>query len=104
MNPADIAAWRESGGQSFADITKLSDLAMLSGVETVPRLVSPDLPVTIEETLEWLRSVAPRTIVPLDGVAKGKAEGVVVRTATRSQIAKIRFEDYERTMKSKVSP
>jgi hypothetical protein len=41
----------------------------------------------------------PGTRVALDGGAGGRAEGVVLRTADRSVIAKARFQDYRRTLK-----
>jgi hypothetical protein len=35
------------------------------------------------------------------GGGLGKAEGVVVRTPDRSVIAKLRFEDYDRTLRAR---
>lgn len=45
----------------------------------------------------------PTTRVALDDEAGGLPEGIVVRTATRSVIAKARFQDYERTLKRRAS-
>jgi hypothetical protein len=47
----------------------------------------------------WLESMLPTTLVALDTDAGGSPEGLVVRTADRSRIAKIRFEDYQRHQK-----
>ena len=72
----------------------------------VPRLATikgKDLPKTHKEVMEWLREKSPKTKCGLDVLdegAKGKSEGVVVRTADRKKIAKIRYEDYDRTLRS----
>lgn len=94
-----IAAWRDNGGQPFCsyDQTFIKYKDML-GYETVPIQDAEHPPTDIEGTLEWLRWIAPRTAVHLDG-GDGEAEGVVIRTDDRSIIAKIRFEDYERTLR-----
>ncbi len=95
--PEQISAWRESGGQSFFSETQLADFAAESGVELTPRIqCESQLPVSISETHEWLKSHLPATQVALDEKAGGKPEGLVVRTVDRKRIAKIRFEDYER--------
>lgn len=43
----------------------------------------------------------PRTRSALDEAGGGKPEGIVLRTANRSVIAKARFEDYDRTLRRK---
>lgn len=58
------------------------------------------MPVSVADTEQWLRKVASeRSRAALDETGRGGMEGVIVRTADRSQIAKIRFEDYERTLR-----
>lgn len=93
-----ISTWRESGGQSFVTETQLAQFARDAGVELTPRIEchSP-LPVVISETHEWLKSHLSSTQVALDEQAGGKPEGLVVRIADRKRIAKIRFEDYQRS-------
>jgi hypothetical protein len=96
-----IAAWRDSGGQSFVDEDTLQRAAEVKGVKLAPRLLTldgADLPEGIASTEEWLKLLLPHTLVHLDG-AGGDSEGVVLRSADRKTIAKARFEDYARTMK-----
>lgn len=49
-------------------------------------------------SLAWLSETLLRTRVALAEAASGHPEGVVVRTEDRSVIAKIRYEDYKRTV------
>ena len=95
-----IAAWRENGGQSFLQEQELADLAASLELELAPRIeLREPLPTSIPETHAWLESMLPATLVALDADAGGRPEGLVVRTADRSRIAKIRFEDYQRHQK-----
>lgn len=99
-----VSAWREGGGQGFADEDALRSAASVAGVEPTPRLAripAERLPTALEETHEWLRGTLPATLVGLDAAALGRPEGVVLRTRDRSVIAKARFQDYERTLKRK---
>lgn len=99
--PAEqIAAWRENGGQIFAGISKCDALAAQFGFTRVPSLGSYACdvwPRTLEETRDFLNGFS-LSQAKLDGTALGKSEGIVARTANRSQIAKLRFEDYQRTL------
>ena len=52
-----------------------------------------------EEVLNGLRRCIPRSLVTLTETATGAAEGLVLRTWGRSKIVKVRFEDYERTLR-----
>lgn len=94
-----IANWREQSGQRFADVALRSEMTAAVGCETVPGLTAQPPPVSVAETHAWLTALLTDTRARLDNSGRGKAEGVVVRTSDRSQIAKIRFEDYERTAK-----
>ena len=70
------------------------------GVELTPRLSTVEtLPISIQETYEFLHMMLPQTNVALDKGAGGRAEGIVARTLSRSIIAKLRFEDYQRHAK-----
>ncbi|MDM9583579.1 RNA ligase family protein [Nostoc sp. GT001] len=92
-----LAAWRDNGGQVFLNEEELSKAAIDYGFELTPRITTiPALPVSIQETHEFLKKIIPKTNVALDEGAKGRAEGIVARTISRSAIAKLRFEDYER--------
>lgn len=100
--PEQIAAWREAGGQQFADEDRLVEFAAAVGLELTPRIIpDADLPTAIEVTHEWLVRQIPKTLVALDDAAGGRPEGVVVRTRDRSTIAKVRLEDYGRHEKRK---
>ncbi len=96
-----ISAWREEGGQRFLEEAQLRATAAADGLELVPRLDVRDaaeLPTDVGKTYEMLREYLPHTRAALDGTP-GRAEGIVLRTSTRSAIAKARFQDYERTLK-----
>jgi hypothetical protein len=101
-----IAAWRDDGGQDFADEEWLVNAARISGVELAPRLLTvtaDTLPRTIGGMHSWLRERLPSTHVGLDDSAKGEPEGIVLRHADRSVIAKARFQDYQRTARRRAS-
>lgn len=69
--------------------------------ELVPVMEAEAPPASVRETVEWLSTVVPdRSLATLDEGAKGGIEGVIVRSRDRSRIAKIRFEDYARTLKA----
>ena len=99
-----IASWRDSGGQSFATEDEFLAIAAKANIPTVPRLAvteAGNLPVSISETYDWLGSYLPKTNVALDDGAKGRPEGIVLRSFDRSVIRKARFADYERTLNIK---
>ncbi len=105
-NPREkISSWRQHGGQRFADwdhLPSISFSASGTNVLVVPTQdVSLPPPPDIQEAHDWLRAVLPEgSYAQLDPDAGGRAEGVVVRTRDRSKIAKLRFEDYARTLKA----
>lgn len=95
-----LAAWRDNSGQTFLDEDQLGKASIEFGFELTPRLATVEaLPISIEETYEFLQQMLPTTKVALDECVGGRAEGIVARTYERSAIAKIRFEDYERHTK-----
>jgi hypothetical protein len=100
--PADtIARWRDQGGQRYADADRLVRLAEEAGLEPVPALFDGDasqLPTGLEEVYRFLLGFGSSRC-RLDGTADGMPEGVVVRSPDRTAIAKLRREDYERTLK-----
>jgi hypothetical protein len=101
---AQIAQWRDNGGQAFADEATLERIATKHSLTLTPRLFAIDgaeLPRGIPETLAFLESRLPESRCRLDDAGGGKPEGVVLRSPDRSTIAKARFEDYERTLKRK---
>lgn len=96
----DIASWRDAGRQTFLTEPKLEHAARKLGVEMTPRLHTSDpLPTDPAHVRSFLEKIVPRSFATLDARANGRPEGVVVRRADRSQIAKIRFEDYAKLRK-----
>jgi hypothetical protein len=100
--PAEqISLWRENGGQPFLTVPALDALAAERGFERVPALgviCASSMPHTLAEAAEFLAPYA-KTMASLDEGAVGYAEGVVARSMDRRRIAKLRFEDYRRTLK-----
>jgi hypothetical protein len=101
MTVADIAKWREDGGQNFAAESTLQRIAEDEKLPLVPRLGTVDgglVPTTREQMYAWLMTAA-HTGVALDDKAGGQSEGMVMRTANRKQIVKARIPDYARVCK-----
>ena len=100
--PADkIAHWRDNGGQLYVDTDAIVRLAAEIGFQTVPPLFDANassLPTDLEGTYQFLLGFKT-SLCKLDDEANGIPEGVVVRSPDRSRIAKLRREDYERTLK-----
>jgi hypothetical protein len=105
----ELATWRESEtsiglryGQPFLPAAALTAYLTQVGLPAVPALPTVTLTeatVTLEQQLAWLHQQLPHTQAQLPGLATpGRAEGAILRTADRSSIVKIRFEDYERTL------
>lgn len=105
--PAErISTWRDSGGQEFAGERDLTDEAKNNGFDLTPRLFTTyadTLPRSIEGMHELLTNQLPETLVGLDDSGQGRAEGIVLRAADRSVVAKARFQDYERTLKRRTN-
>jgi hypothetical protein len=101
-----ISTWRDNGGQRFCTEATLQRAAEAEAIELTPRLetVPGDaLPTDIEEMAAFLAGRLPVTRVALDEGAGHQPEGIVLRTADRSVIAKARFQDYTRTLKRRAN-
>ena len=99
---SEISSWREGGGQAFVDEAELGRQAEQLDLRLTPRLgetAAAALPTSLETTLALLEQTTPKTRSALDVGAGGTPEGLVLRTPTRSRIAKARFGDYRRTLK-----
>lgn len=93
---AEIASWRDHGGQRFVDEVALIRYATTLNFALTPRWAASTLPPNRPtDVATWLYQFRYSQCV-LDTGMEGAAEGVVVRTPTRSKIAKIRFDDYKR--------
>lgn len=103
---AQISSWRDNGGQRFCTEAALQRAADAEGIGLTPRLGTahgPALPGSVQGMHEWLASTLPSTRVALDDGAGGQPEGIVLRSADRSVIAKARFQDYARTLKRRAA-
>lgn len=102
--PSVCSAWRDHGGQEWCDQFEVEKFAMDWKIAVVPQLGEGFVPRTLAEVWAWLQKAAPATRAALDGPdgPTGPAEGVVIRTHDRKVIAKIRHEDYKRTLMKKV--
>ena len=58
-----------------------------------------DMPTERSETYEWLKQFEDTKACIDEDKFTGRAEGVVVRNSDRTMIRKIRFEDYEKTIR-----
>lgn len=104
LSQQEISKWREreteSGiiyGQNF--LTRSEMQTQFSDFELVP-LVEFDLgDMSHKVVLDNLKKFIPNTNVALSENALKKSEGVVLRNESRSKIVKVRFEDYERTLR-----
>jgi hypothetical protein len=98
---ADIALWRDKGGQYFHTEEELTEIAIDEDIDMVPRLAmlkGSELPTGIEEMHAFLAHHLSTTLVALDAGAGGRPEGIVLRSTDRSVIAKARYQNYERTL------
>lgn len=95
----ELSRWREAGGQPFLHEDALAQLAHTLGVALTPRIPIGALPTERRATAAFLREAIPHSLATLDAQGGARPEGLVVRTADRRSIAKLRFEDYERTLR-----
>ena len=94
-----ISSWRENGGQNFYNLNDLLDFSKKYKIKLVPIVDFWDaylLPKNIINTLEWINRYS-ESQVGID--FNGKSEGIIFRAYDRRIIRKVRFEDYERTVK-----
>jgi hypothetical protein len=94
-----IASWRDNKGQIFYDERALQSNSIVLNIPLTPRIGIDILPIKTHETFEWMKTKITKTQAQLDSDAIGKPEGIVVRLPDRSAIAKLRFENYERTFR-----
>ncbi len=103
LGKAEAAARRDRGEvQRFMAEDELRRMARMVQVRMVPfvgEVDAAELPVGIGDTLAFLDAHVPaRSLAALDESALGRAEGLVLRTADRSVVAKMRTADYRSTV------
>lgn len=114
LNENGCSSWRENGMQPYWSVNLLSEriehiqkevpegFIKILKVPYIENKELKEIPESIYGAYQFLKSYQ-RTAVNLDGpenrTDSPKAEGIVIRNATRSYIAKLRFEDYERTLR-----
>ena len=100
-----FSGWRERGGQPFVNEAELRNWAGTLGVELTPRIPVGPVPTGIDDVWDYLWNAfgpdGPATHCMIDDSGDGFPEGLVIRTADRSRIAKLRFEDYARTRRKR---
>lgn len=101
-----ISNWREHQtanglvyGQKFLSIAEARE--RFTEFEFVPKLNFEIGDMSHETILANLHKFAATTKAALSDNALKKVEGVILRNADRTKIVKVRFEDYERTLKHK---
>ena len=104
MERENIASWRDGGGQHFLTNDERREFLFITGdiASEVPYIDTAILEAIprddLKATLAWMEQYR-RSRAGIDGTGEGNAEGVVIRTKDRSYIRKLRFEDYERTLR-----
>ena len=104
-----ISSWREHGGQSFLAVSKFLEMLHSLGVDDnnivpyIKKCPGDEIPTVRKDAYEWLLQFEKSNATIDEDYAfvngRGRAEGVVVRNESRKLIRKLRFEDYEKTMK-----
>ena len=101
LSLGQVASWRDGGGQYYDDEFNLDMLAEVLGLPLTPRVVVGCPPTGVNETYDWLQGSIQKSHAILDVDAFAEPEGLVIRTPCRMKIAKIRFEDYRKTLQIK---
>jgi len=105
MEQAEISTWREREtengiiyGQKF--LTRSEMQHQFSDFQLVPLIEFELGDMSHKVIMDNLKKFIPTTNVALSENACKKSEGLVLRNENRSKIVKVRFEDYERTLRS----
>ncbi|MEV4806847.1 RNA ligase family protein [Nonomuraea sp. NPDC049421] len=96
-----IASWRQNGGQVFMPSPVVDCVAKVTKIRRVPLLATIDtrkLPTTVDDMAFMLRYYGT-TLARVTSGGSLVAEGVIMRTLTRSIIAKAHLARYERTQR-----
>lgn len=85
-------------GHDFLNMKKLQDFCNYFDLHSVPT-ISFYRPDDIAKCLESMKKVLPKTNCALDATAQLKPEGIVVRNFEGDIRAKLRFENYYKTLR-----
>lgn len=97
-----IAAWRDAQKQSWLSYDQFNQAVDILQAKVAPQVFSiaaDEFPTTVKDTLEFMKDRLQQSVVARDFDALRRPEGFVVRTPSGSKIAKLRFEDYEKTLR-----
>lgn len=98
-----LSSWRDNMKQPFATSFGLnyvtSIITDLQKVPTLGKLKVDEMPTSIEGMYNLLKDTIIVTEVGLTETKDSRAEGFILRSEDRSFITKVRYEDYERTLK-----
>lgn len=94
LSPEQASSWREDNNQPFLNESSLQTISKEHNIELTHRINTAPVPSSIVEVNQWLHEHIPHSFL-----SSKKAEGIVIRTHDRKIITKIRFEDYQRTLK-----
>ena len=100
----EISRWREretDNGMIYGQSFLPSDVLATHSIywHLVPSVPFEIAGLSHREILDSLKSHLPKTNVALSDSAQMKPEGVILRNNDRTKIVKLRFEDYERTLR-----
>lgn len=100
MPVEEISSWRRHGKQPFYSLAKLSQFRAnynIPGVPVVGMVFGRNVPTGIEDSYKFLANFRT-TLAGIDFM--GNSEGIVLRAmdGTHTEIVKMRFEDYEKTL------
>lgn len=96
-----IASWRDNGGQPYLTCDERESLVSRLDLVAAPLLAvvkEEELPSDLFDMTQWMETYK----ITKSGIdQEGASEGVIARTNNRSIISKLRFEDYQKTIRSK---
>jgi hypothetical protein len=100
----EIAYWRDHGRQPFLGWDEFLAVSQEMNLVRAPvadrRFPADMLPKNLQHTVEWMRELLPGgSEARVDMSGQGRAEGVVLKSHDRRITAKLRFEDYEKTLR-----
>lgn len=104
LSLTELSRWRETEtpegliyGQPFLSLSERE--SRFPEYQYVPHIEFKINGYDHVNVLESLRTYIPTTNVALSSTAGLKPEGVILRNANRTKIVKVRYEDYERSIK-----